>query len=477
MYLLERDKDTVCAISTAPGVGGIAVLRVSGDQAAEITRHLCAFLPKSPESHRVYYGLAKDPVSQEPIDEVLVTFFAKGRSFTGEQTTEISCHGGAFISSQLLDKLVESGARLAERGEFTYRAFMNGRIDLVQAESVLDLIESQSKKAARLALRQLNGEFSSVLSRLEDDITWVLAHLEANIDFAAEDIEVISPKVLAERTNSVLERINGLLASHKKGRMIREGIQVALVGRPNAGKSSLLNAIVQEERAIVTEVPGTTRDFVEGHALINGTRVTFLDTAGLRSTEDKVEVIGIQRTEQLLDQVDVVLYLLDQSQEIHDDDIKAMGKLIGKEWLVVGNKSDCQSWDFSKPAVVQRVRELAGNSNALVNELERLDEARFVSLSAKNHKGVSDLIGWLSDLTNQESAEVSTTLSNTRHFELLEKMQVSVEKALGLMNADESPEFIAFELQEGILSLHEILGKQFDDQVMDRVFKEFCLGK
>ena len=286
---LDKDKDTICASITAPGQAGISVVRVCGPTSEDITRKLCSFLPPRPESHRVYYGIAQAAPKGPALDEVLVTYFRSGRSFTGDETFEISCHGNQVIVSELLSALCAGGARMAERGEFTYRAFMNGRIDLVQAESVLDLIQSRSKRAVQAAVRQLQGGFSIRLREMLGELTWILANLEANIDFSSEDIEVAAQSVLADRTEALLVTVGALLAQQSQGRILKSGFQVALAGRPNAGKSSLLNALLEEERAIVTEVPGTTRDMVEGEISIDGYNVTLVDTAGWRETDDRVE--------------------------------------------------------------------------------------------------------------------------------------------------------------------------------------------
>lgn len=457
---LRNDEDTVCALSTAPGLGGIAVIRISGSQSALVTRGLCAFLPLKPESHRVYYGHLVDPQTKEELDEVLLTYFAHGRSFTGEETIEISCHGGTTVSSRILDALIKSGARLAERGEFTYRSFMNGKIDLVQAESILQLIESQSNRAAKLAYRQLRGDFSTQLKWIEDHLIWVLANLEANIDFAAEDIEVAAENILLERLSVALSSVDKLLETYSKGRLIRDGLEVALVGEPNVGKSSLLNYILEEDRAIVTEIPGTTRDFVEGRLSVGGHAVSFIDTAGLRETTDVVEKHGIEKTNEILNRADLVFYVFDSSQPFSRDCLNVLTPEVLKKTVLILNKIDVAAGEFLQPGFIQN-----------------LMQTSCIQTSALKKMGRAEMLAKVESILADQLFEDSTVVMNARHFELLEKMRGSLDRSRSQFKENASPEFIAFELQDALHAIHEILGKKFDDQVMDRVFKEFCLGK
>ncbi len=450
------DKDTICALSTAHGIGAISVIRVSGTQAAEFTRKLAAFLPEELESHKIYYGILRSLDGSRAIDEVLVSYFARGRSFTGEPVFEISCHGSETIVNEILRELVRAGCRPAERGEFTYRAFIGGRLDLVQAESVLALIESRSSRASQLALRQLQGEFSSRLKGMRDQLTWILAHLEANIDFAAEDIEIASDGVLVGRTENLLKETESLIASYNQGRIVREGFHIALAGKPNAGKSSLLNAFAGEERAIVTEVPGTTRDFVETELTLAGLRVTLVDTAGLRLSQDPVEKIGIARTLEKLKTADLVLYVADPMSGISGEESEYFASIPWERALWLSNKSDIGQ----KLLPPEGIKPLA-----------------IFSVSALSHDGLKEVRQWLEGRLRSEISEDSTLVSNARHYRGLLSVKSSLEKSLPLISRGESPDLIALELQSGLMALYEILGVTFDDQVMDQVFKEFCLGK
>jgi tRNA modification GTPase len=451
--LLLDNGDTIAASVTAPGQAGIAVLRVSGSNSEKIVRQLCSFLPPDLDSHRVYYGFLQSPSEKDPVDEVLVTYFKAGRSFTGEATFEISCHGSQIIASEILSRLVEAGARMATRGEFTYRAFMNGRIDLIQAESVLELIQSRSKRASQSALRQLQGGFSVKLRELLVDMTWVLANLEANIDFSAEDIEVASNRELSARVRILLGKTKEILVQQKQGRILKSGYQVLLAGRPNAGKSSLLNVLLDEDRAIVTAIAGTTRDMVDGEIVVDGFPVTLTDTAGLRETSDVVEKMGVDRTLKKIGEVDHVFYLVDGQVGFQSEDLSYLQKFPAAQATVLWNKSDLK--DIPNVPAPYEV----------------------ISISAKTKVGIDHLLLFLKDQLRQEFLEDAPAVTNARHFEALEKLRKSLEASLQLMIENESPDFIALELQLGLQSLHELLGLVYDDQVMDKVFQEFCIGK
>jgi tRNA modification GTPase len=463
------EHETICALSTPPGVGGIAVIRVSGPKAGEITRALCPFLPTEAESHRIYYGLlrsfsgVKNP--SNPVDEVLVSFFKEGRSFTGEETCEISCHGGAILQTSILQELIAAGCRMARPGEFTYRAFMSGRLDLVQAESVLGLIESQSKQSARVALRQLQGHLSQDFARVEDDLLWILAQLEANIDFSTENLEVVSSEELKRRSRELLTYLEKLMGTYRQGRLLREGLQIALVGKPNAGKSSLLNALVKEERAIVTAEEGTTRDLVEGRLAFAGIPVTFVDTAGLRETANEAERIGIERSRKAMKDSDLVFVIVDLSNPEWRRQFTEFGANDTPQTFYLFNKADLIGFESDMRLA----------SNSLAREAGVLDRTYWVS--AKTRTGLADLEQRIDDLVRVSSSESSNVVTQARHLEQLEKIRSCLGKAVELINSDSSPEFIAFELQEAIRAIHELLGKEFHEQVIDRIFKEFCLGK
>ena len=465
MLIRSIDEDTICALSTPPGVGGIAVLRVSGSRAFEISRRLCSFLPELPESHRIYYGICRSSVTHDALDEVLVACFAEGRSFTGEETTEISCHGGAVISALVLKELIRAGARLANRGEFTYRAFMNGRLDLVQAESVLALIDSRSQQSAKVALRQLQGHLSKDFARIEDDLLWILAHLEASIDFSTEDIEIVSPQELIDRSAGLLRLTENLVASYSKGRLLREGLEVVLAGRPNVGKSSILNAFLREDRAIVTSIAGTTRDTIEGRLSVRGVPVTFVDTAGLRETENEIEKMGIARSQKAMSSADFVFYVLDLSSGLwREDAAEFASKARDRSYFLV-NKVDLPGVDGDFAAVQKCLGALG------------IPGERVFAVSALKNEGFDALERLISSFVDHLDSESSNVVTQARHLEALQKIHSCLVAAIGLIKGNSSPEFVAFELQEAVRAIHELLGKEFNEQVIERIFKEFCLGK
>lgn len=467
--IIARDRDTICAVSTPPGVGGISVLRVSGEKALEITRAIAPFLPANPESHRAYFGTLLNPKTKDAIDEVLITWFDQGRSFTGERTAEISCHGNPLICEEILKALIENGARSADRGEFTYRSFMNGKVDLVQAESVLSLIESRSASARRLALRQLKGQLSKDLEKLEDDLIWCLAHIEAGIDFATEGLETVEADVLFERASSVEKHLDKLVSSFRTGRVLKEGVRIAFAGRPNVGKSSLLNNFLEEDRAIVTELPGTTRDIVDGETLYEGLRLEFLDTAGLRDAEDRVERIGIEKSRKAQEEADLVFFVFDASEGLTAEDLEILRELNHEKTLILANKKDQSSLTENQVLEALQAGTFFKDSQNPAHHL--------FFVSALDTKTREQVLGSLVERLRAEMNESAAVLASARHYERLSAGLESLRRALSGLESGMGAEFVALDLKEALLGIQETLGKRFDDQIMDRVFKEFCIGK
>lgn len=473
---LNRDSDTICAVATPAGVGGISVIRISGDKSSELISKLCPRLKKdSLESHRAYFSEIRNIQSGVLLDEGIVTFFKKGQSYTGEETAEISCHGNPRICESILRTLIEDGARLADRGEFTYRAFMNGKIDLVQAESVLATIESQSHHSTQLALRQLKGELSSTLMQSLDLLTWTAAHIEAGIDFSAEGLDTIETSTVIQKLTLVEETFTQLLNSYRSGRIVREGFRIVLVGKPNVGKSSLLNLLLQDDRAIVTPIAGTTRDLVEGSISFNGLQIIFTDTAGLRDSDDVVERIGIERSKKALSDADAVLWVVDGYSGIDEEDFKIV-KLLNSEsiWICV-NKSDLGIQD----SVISKLRTFVEQSNFFASTIESdaFFEDRVLSVSAVEPHSRDTILGHMAGKLLDKGFESSVSLSHARHFEAICFAKENIQRCRLMLKQGDGAEFITFELKEAIMKVQEVLGKRFDDEIMDRVFKEFCIGK
>lgn len=451
------------------------MIRVSGDKAGALVRKLCPQLTLAFESHKAYFSELYHPENNEIIDEALITFFKKGKSYTGEETVEISCHGNPRICETILKALVSLGARLAERGEFTYRAFMNGKIDLVQAESVLATIESQSKQATQLALRQLKGELSKSLIELLDHLVWVAAHIEASIDFSSEGLDTVDLPVVDHKLSEIEKTLVQLVDSYKTGRLIKEGFQVVFVGKPNVGKSSLLNLVLQSNRAIVTAVAGTTRDIVDGQTLYGGISFIVTDTAGLRSSQDEVELIGIQKSKEALVDADALIWVLDSHLGMSQEDKDILSLLSPQNLWICLNKSDL-------PQDSNILRELENllmerNFFPIKDEAAVFLKNRVISVSANELASRSQILESLSKELKTTGFESSVSLSNARHFEALTIALDNISRCRVMLAQGDGSEFITFELKEAIMRVQEVLGKRFDDEIMDRVFKEFCIGK
>ncbi|HXG51916.1 MAG TPA: tRNA uridine-5-carboxymethylaminomethyl(34) synthesis GTPase MnmE [candidate division Zixibacteria bacterium] len=455
-------EDTIAAIATPPGEGAIAIIRVSGPDAEVIADKV--FVRQAGgngrlRSHGLYYGVLKDPGSQEIVDNVLLTVMRKPRSYTGETVVEIHCHGGPWVSRRVLEVVLAAGARHAEPGEFTRRAFLNGRLDLSQAEAVLDLIRARTAEGASLALSQARGGLSVYVEELRAELLAIMAEVEAAIDFAEEEIELLGAPELHAKINGLREKIKLISNSYQWGKLFREGAAVCICGRPNVGKSSLLNALLGEDRAIVTAVPGTTRDVIEDSMNLGGLPVVLWDTAGIRPTEDQVEKVGVELSLRHISKADAILLVLDGSAPLTDEDHALLERIRCKKALLAINKCDLeQVW--SADAAMQA----AGN-------------ARCYYVSARYGKGINDLKHGLRELLLGTAPQTPVVITNARHQAALARSAASLDRALAVLGSGNPPELASIDLQQAMESLEEIIGKVTTEDILEHIFTQFCIGK
>ena len=457
--------DTICALCTPKGKGAISLIRISGPKALEITRKLALFLPLKPESHRAYFGVLKR--AREALDQVLVTYFAKGRSFTGEESLEISCHGGE-IYNKILKALLENGARLAERGEFSLQAFSNGKIDLIQAEGLLQLIESQSEIARRQAFAQLRGQLSKQIQGIEKKWLFLLSHLEADIDFVLEGLNTLKEEQIEKLLQELQLDLTELLSGYRPFENLQKGLIFGIFGKVNSGKSSLFNALLAEDKAIVSKEEGTTRDMVEGFLLNpQGLNISLKDSAGFRtSATSEGEQKGQKKAKELFLACDYRIVVLD--------------------WVAF-EKQELENFLFEEPSKTLFVftkKDLAKNNLSLKKLALSLKKKQSLSPPKKQTFFVSSLtkegISFLRKkiLSYGEVQQEDFLISNYRHYKGLKVMEESLKNCLSILkNSKGEKDLMALELRQGLLALYEILGKQIDDQVLDSIFKEFCIGK
>ena len=484
-YLRPQDEDTICALATPPGEGALALVRVSGSQAAYVVQRICPFLKqKQLKSHCVYFGVLKDPFKKRDVDEVLVTYFEKGKSFTGEESLEISCHGGSFLSSLILHLLVKAGARIADRGEFSYRAFILGRIDLVQAESILSLIQSRTPKTHDQALKALQGQVSNYLKKLETDLLRLISHLEASIDFSEQNIQAFSFQDLKQLFLQISEDIHKILEGCAEASINQEGFCVTLSGAPNAGKSSLFNYLLKSEKAIVTKQAGTTRDVLTGRILLNQIEFCIKDMAGLRKCFSSVEREGIQRAYKEVRAGNLNLFLIDSGSAFCLKNIFGLDKHQVEKLVIVFSKAD--KLDESKrSAVFKKVKSYLKSHNLLIKKfsnLKQLDsqpgkvkQIPQIWLSSKTGEGIRELKKII--CKKAEGNHQDIFLISIRQQMHLEKMSEFLKKAKKLFLQKASNELIILELESALVCLYNILGKEYSDEVIQNIFKEFCIGK
>lgn len=454
--------DTIGAISTPPGEGGISIIRVSGPESIAIAGKLLRSRSRLTEvpTHTVHYGQMVDPQSGRHIDEVLVTVMRAPRSFTMEDVVEIGCHGGIIAVKGVLELLLRSGVRLSEPGEFTKRAFLNGRIDLSQAEAVIDLIRAKSDRAFAVARKQSEGSLSKRIRALRTELVELMAHIEVNIDYPEHDVAEMTSRFIGERCEQALAKIEQLLKTSSQGKIYREGIRTAIIGRPNVGKSSLLNALAGDNKAIVTDIPGTTRDVIEEYITINGIPLKLLDTAGLRETEDVVERIGVERSRGAMEEADLVLLVLNGSEPLEATEYELMEQVKDRPTIVIVNKSDLE----------QRIE---------LDEVRSRFGEQIVTMSVKEQRGLDALESAIAELffAGQVAADDSTLVSNIRHIGLLAQAQGSLVEAREAAEIGVPIDMIQIDIRNAWEQLGEIIGDAVGESLIDQIFSQFCLGK
>lgn len=455
--------DTITAISTPIGEGAIAIVRLSGPDAISITNEL--FTGKNLHdvpSHTINYGKIIDPETNDIADEVMVSVMRAPKTFTREDIIEINCHGGMVAVNRVLDIILSKGARLAEPGEFTKRAFLNGRIDLSQAEAVMDLIRAKTDKAMSVAVKQMDGRLSKLITELRQELLETVAHVEVNIDYPEyDDVEEMSHDMMRTKTREVHQRIVELLEVAKQGKILREGIATAIIGRPNVGKSSLMNTLVQENKAIVTDIPGTTRDIIEEYVNVRGVPLRLVDTAGIRETEDLVEKIGVERSRQVLKESDLILFVLNYNEELTEEDKKLFETIKGLDYIVIVNKTDLE-----QKINLEEINELAAGRPVITTSLveeEGVDELE-KAIAATFFEGEIDT----GDLTY---------VSNIRHIQLLKKAKQALEDAMNGIELGMPLDIVQIDVTRTWEFLGEIIGDTASDSLIDQLFSQFCLGK
>jgi len=473
--------DTIAAIATPLGEGGLAVIRVSGTKTFEIADQCFrpsrskAGKPSEAHSHTLHHGyVVRDGVD---VDEVLLAVMRAPHTYTCENIIEISCHGGLLPAKAVLDTILAAGARLALPGEFTKRAFLNGRLDLAQAEAVADLIHSRTELAMRAAGEQLAGKLSQRINQLRDDLIKTLAHIEAHIDFPDEDIAPDTREKLAERLTSGMAFMDLLLRTANEGKLLRRGVRTAIIGRPNAGKSSLLNQLLGHDRAIVSHIPGTTRDTIEETANIRGIPVVFVDTAGLREAGDEIEIEGIRRSRESLGRAELILHMFDAGEALTPEDERFLEEFAGKKRILVRNKVDLPVKLELQPITL----------SPSLPDRERVAEGRvsgkagvtIVDISCTTGQGIEELKDAIKQLvwSGQVNAEMLEVMINSRHQDALNRARQAVDRTIAAIRSDLSLELVALDLHIAVNAVGEIIGKTTTEDLLDSIFSQFCIGK
>ena len=449
--------DTICAISTSQGVGAIAIIRVSGQESINIVNSI--FKGKDltkVKSHSINYGYIVD--KDKEIDEVLVSVMKSPKTFTTEDTVEINTHGGIAPTNKVLELLLTSGCRLAEPGEFTKRAFLNGRIDLLEAEAVMDKINAQTEKQNQLANNQLNGKVSKLIDELRNDMIQIISNINVNIDFPEyDDVDIITNDILVPKISNLKEKIKKIIEESKNGEIIKNGIVTAIIGEPNVGKSSLLNTLLNEEKAIVTDIAGTTRDIVEGQISINGIPLNIIDTAGIRKTDNIIESIGVEKSKDMIKKADLVLLVLNNNEVLTEEIKKLYSSIKEKNYIIIVNKIDLE--------------------NKI--DLNYFPSDKIIKMSIKNKQGVDKLKDKIIELFNLSKIETEdpTYLSNTRSIAILKNCLKSIEDIEKSIKNNIPIDMLEIDIKNIWEELGKINGKYYDEELLDEMFSRFCLGK
>ena len=455
--------DTICSISTPQGIGALAVIRVSGKNVFEMASKLfknADVFKTLPANFVKQFDIYENDIL---IDQTMVAKFAAPKSYTGEDVVEISCHGSKYIQKKIIELLLQNGARLAKAGEFSMRAFLNGKLDLPQAEAVADLIDSQSEVAHKLAINQLKGNFSARIKTLRTQFVELAALLELELDFSEENVEFADRAKLIELLHSLKEEVTKLTESFKLGNVLKTGIPVAIIGKPNVGKSTLLNCLLNDERAIVSHIPGTTRDTVEDNFTINGTNFRFIDTAGIRLTDDEIETFGIERTFKAIDKADIILYMIDISNTSLEDVEKELIFLeneidfIHKKLIIVANKID--------------------QLNELPKHFNDWEEYDIAFISAKRNVNIEEIRELLTQHIDQNNIADSTLLTNVRHYDIMLKIEEEIYKIESGFTQQLPTDLIVIHINSILNLLGEITGEITTDEILDTIFSRFCIGK
>ena len=457
-------QDTITALVTAVGESSVGIIRISGPEATNIANKIYKGKTDftTAESHTVHYGYVYDAKHDKKIDEAIFLLMRGPRSFTGEDVVEVQCHGGMVVLKQTLQLILSCGARLAEQGEFSKRAFLNGRLDLAQAESIMDIVQAKTERGVDLALSQLQGSLSGMVKELRADLLELVAFIQADIDYPDDDIERLTPEEYQSRVANLKEQIASVLQNAQKGKIIRDGLRVVIAGKPNVGKSSLLNALLGQERAIVTDIPGTTRDVIEEYINLNGIPLKIVDTAGIRETDNVVEQIGVDKAQQFVKHADLVLYVVDALQGLTEEDTQMLDEIKNQHVIYLMNKSDVGITDEARAAFA-----------------DAIGGAPVLEISAREKLGLDQLEQRIMDLFFSGTLEVQNDImvTNVRHIQILEESAAHMEGFLTGLMLGMSVDFLVIDLQNAWEKLGKITGETVEEDLLDQIFSKFCLGK